>query len=60
MVKIQYCEENEKSTDFLKSFYNFTGDKFSLLITCKTKIRALFSVKEKTFTLNVKYTIWYM
>ena len=38
MVKIQYCEENEKSTDFLKSFYNFTGDKFRLLITCKTKI----------------------
>ena len=50
MVEIPCCEENEKkSKDFLKSFYNFTGDNFRLVITWKTrKIRTLFPIKEKS------------
>ena len=38
MVEILYCEKNEKkSRNFLKKFYNFTGDNFRLLITRKIK-----------------------
>ena len=60
MVEILYCEKNEKkSRNFLKKFYNFTGDNFRLLITRKIKkIKTL--LKNKTFTLHLKYTVVYM
>ena len=51
MIKIPYCEKNEKkSKDFLKKVYSFRGYNFRLLITWKTsKIQTLFDVKEKSF-----------
>ena len=48
-LQVPFCEANEKrSKSFLNKFYNFTNEKFKLIIRWKTRnLKSLFPLKDK-------------
>ena len=48
-LQVPFCEANEKrSKNFLNKFYNFTNEKFKLIIRWKTRnLKSLFPLKDK-------------
>ena len=48
-LQVLFCEANKKSLkNFLKKFYNFTTEKFKLIIRRKTRnLKSLFLLKDK-------------
>ena len=48
-LQLPFCEANEKrSKSFLNKFYNFTNERFKLIIRWKThNLKSLFSLKDK-------------
>ena len=56
-LQIPFCEANEKrSKKFLNRFYNFTNEKFKLIIRWKTQnLKFLFLLKDKDLHLHAKF-----
>ena len=48
-MQVPFSEANEeRSTNFLNKFYNFTNEKFKLIIRLKTQnLKSLFPLKDK-------------
>ena len=58
LLEVPYCEINENSSKyFIKSFYQFTNEKYDVAIKWITrKVKSLFRVKAEIHTHHVNYT----
>ena len=58
LLQVPFCEANEKrSKNFLNKFYDFTNEKFRLIIRWKTrKLNLFFPLKIKTYILHARFT----
>ena len=56
-LQVPFCEANEKrSKNFLNRFYNFTNEKFKLVIRWKTRnLKSLFPLKDKIYILHARF-----
>ena len=56
-LQVPFYEANEKrSKNFLNKFYNFTNEKFKLIVRWKTRnLKSLFPLKIKTYILHARF-----